>query len=226
MKKIVIHPDYEFCADFINQLPDIFHAEGRTIFKARNELKIFERHGLELVVKSFKTPHFINKVAYSILRASKAERAYKYATILLNKGILTPQPVAYIEIKKHGLLFSSFFVSIKSRFHREIREISNAPDLPEAYPVLDDFACFTAELHRKGIFHKDYTPGNILFGKIGDKYAFELVDLNRMKFREVNPEEGHKVFDKLCFSDELRRYVIQRYTERLTSQLINPEGRR
>ena len=213
MKKTVIHPDYALYSDFINRLPDIFHAEGKTIFKARNELKIFELQGLEFVVKSFKIPHFINKVAYSVLRASKAERAYRYATMLLNKGILTPTPVAYIEIRQYGLLFNSFFVSTKSRFHREIREISNSPDLPEAYPVLEDLARFTADLHRKGIFHKDYGPGNILFGETGDGYDFELVDLNRMKFRKVTLKKGCKAFDRLCLSNDMRRFVTQKYSE-------------
>ena len=211
MKKVVIHPDYAFCADFIDRLPDIFHTEGETIFKARNELKIFEQHGLELAVKSFKTPHFINKVAYSVLRASKAERSYQYASKLLDKGIPTPKPVAYIEIKKYGRLFNSFLVSLKSRFRREIRELIHSPDMPEAYPVLRDFVQFTADIHQKGVFHKDYSPGNILFGKTGDRYEFELVDLNRMQFREVDLKAGCKSFDKLCLRDDLHKFALQQY---------------
>ena len=213
MKKTVIHPDYAFCSDFIHRLPDIFHTEGKTIFKARNEVKIFEQKGVEFVVKSFKTPHLINKIAYSVLRDSKAERAYKYAMILLNKGISTPAPVAYIEIRKYGLLFNSFFVSVKSLFHRELREIANSPDLSEAYPVINDFARFTADLHRKGIFHKDYSSGNILFGKTGDHYDFDLLDLNRMKFRDVDIKTGCKTFDRLCFSEELHRFFLQKYVD-------------
>jgi serine/threonine protein kinase len=213
MKTTVIHPDFDFCADFINRLPEIFHAEGETIFTGRNELKIFKLHGLEFVVKSFKRPHFINKIAYSFLRASKAERAYRYAIMLLHKEISTPAPVAYIEIRKFGLLYDSFFVSIKSRFHREIREIANNPNLSEAYPVLNDFACFTAGLHKKGIFHKDYSPGNILFGKTDEGYEFELVDLNRIKFRKVSMKAGCKNFIRLGLNDEMYRFVTQQYAE-------------
>jgi tRNA A-37 threonylcarbamoyl transferase component Bud32 len=212
MKKVVIHPDYAFCAEFIDRLPEVFHREGQTIFKARNELKIFKYQGLELVVKSFKTPHFINQFAYTALRASKAERAYKYALMLKNKEILTPAPVAYIEIKKFGLLFNSYFISIKSRFNREIRELSNSQHIPpEAYPVLMDFARFTAGLHQKGVFHKDYTPGNILFGKVGDHYEFELVDLNRIKFCEVGQKDGCKNLRKLWFQDDMYRFFAREY---------------
>jgi tRNA A-37 threonylcarbamoyl transferase component Bud32 len=213
MKKVVIHPDYAFCADFIDRLPEIFHAEGETIFKARNELKFFDVQGLEFVVKSFKTPHFINQIAYSTLRASKAERAYSHALILIEKGISTPFPVAYIEIKRYGLLYNNFFVSVKSRFHREIREISDSPDIPETYPVLTDFARFTADLHQKGIFHKDYTPGNILFGKNEDRYDFEVVDLNRMKFCEVTMEMGCRNLRNLYFTKAQFAFIARQYAQ-------------
>ena len=213
MKKVVIHPDYEFCSDFIDCLPDIFHTEGKTIFKARNELKIFEQLGLALVVKSFKITHFINKVAYSTLRSSKAERAYRHALILIEKGISTPTPVAYIEIRKYGLLFNSYFVSLKSRFHREFREISDSPDLPEAYPVLIDFARFTADLHRKNIFHNDYTPGNILLGKIGGGYDFDLVDINRMKFCQVTMKMGCWNLRNLYIAEDQYILIARQYAQ-------------
>ena len=211
--KVVIHPDYAFCADFIDQLPDIFHTEGKTIFKERNELKIFERYGMEFVVKSFKIPHIINQFAYTTLRPSKAERAYRYALILQKKGISTPAPIACIEIKKFGLLFNSYFISKKSRFHREIRELSKTPDLPEAYQILKDFARFTADLHQKGVFHKDYTPGNILFGKTCDCYEFELVDLNRMKFCEITMEMGCRNFHRLCITEAQFAFIARQYAQ-------------
>ena len=213
--KIIINPEFEQYMAFVKAIPQLFHKEGKTIFKARNELKVFEQDGVEFVVKSFKVPHFINQVVYAVLRPSKAERSYKYARTLIDKGISTPTPVAYIEIKKYGLFFNSFFISIKSRFHREIREISNDPDLPEAHEVLSGFARFTADLHQKGIFHKDYTPGNILFGKTGDRYDFELVDLNRMKFGPVAMDKGCRnlynlYFPKHQFVCIARQYAQQR----------------
>jgi serine/threonine protein kinase len=212
MKRVVIHPDYAFCTDFINRLPEIFHSEGETIFKARNELKIFKQQGVEFVVKSFKIPHLINQFAYTTLRTSKAERAYRHAFILEEKGIHTPAPVAYIEIKKFGLLFNSYFIAVKSRFNCEIRELTVSSDLSEAtYQVLSDFARFTADVHQKGILHKDYSPGNVLFGKVGDHYEFELLDLNRMKFCKIGLKVGCKNLNRLCFNDELYRFFAEAY---------------
>lgn len=211
MRKIVIHPDFEKYSAFIEAIPDIFSSEGVTIYKDRNEVKIFDVEGLEFVVKSFKIPHFINKIAYSFIRSSKAERSYTNALEITRKGVLTPTPMAYIEIKKSGLLFNSFYISGKSQYQRELRELSLSPDLPEAYPVLDSFARFTAALHDKGIYHKDYTPGNILFGKTGDSYSFELIDINRMKFCEIDLKMGCQNFSKLCILDDFYRFVAQKY---------------
>ena len=220
MKKVVIHPDYAPCADFINRLPEIFHREGKTIFKARNEVKIFKQQGLEFVVKSFKTPHFINQFVYSTLRASKAERAYRHALILLDKSIWTPIPIAYIEIKKFGLLVNSYFISTKSWLNRELKELSDTPVLPETYSVLTDFARFTASLHQKGVYHKDYSSRNILFGKIFDYYDFELLDLNRMKFCEISLKAGCKNLSRLCLTDDMYRFFAKTYA---TARNVNAE---
>jgi len=211
--KTIINPAYKQYASFVNAIPHLFNKEGKTIFKSRNELKIFEQLGLELVVKSYKIPHFINKIVYSVLRASKAERSYKYAITLIAKGIPTPTPVAYIEIKKYGLLFNCFFISTKSRFYREFREISDSPDLPETYLILNDFARFTSDLHKKCVFHKDYSPGNILFGKTGDQYDFELVDLNRMKFCPVTMEMGCKSLRNLYVMKEQFVFLARQYAQ-------------
>jgi serine/threonine protein kinase len=89
--------------------------------------------------------------------------------------------------------------------------------LPEACPVLTDFARFTADLHQKGIFHKDYTPGNILFGKVGDHYEFELVDLNRMKFGKVSLKDGYKNLHRLCFNDDQYRFFTEAYVAAVKS---------
>jgi hypothetical protein len=42
-------------------------------------------------------PHLINKIVYKKFRKSKARRSYEYATLLLDKGIGTPQPIAFLE---------------------------------------------------------------------------------------------------------------------------------
>lgn len=80
----------------------------------------------------------------------------------------------------------------------EFYEFGNAdPTSDECADVIQAFACYTASLHENGILHRDYSPGNILFDKVGDSYHFSLVDLNRMTFGEVSVEAGCANFARL-----------------------------
>ena len=211
MKKVVIHPDYGFCSDFIERLPEAFHREGKTIFKERNEVKLFQQQGLEFVVKSFKIPHIINKVVYAHFRPSKAKRSYANALLLLEKAIDTPHHVAYIEVRRKGLLYESYYVSEKSPFNREFREICHSPATEEMKSVLVDFAVFAASMHDKHVFHKDFTPGNILFGGKDNHYNFQLVDVNRMTFCPVNMKMGCKHFRSLYITDDQFVIIARHY---------------
>ena len=46
--KEVINPAYGRFEDFVRRVPRIFSEEGKTIYKARNEIKVFEVDGVEL----------------------------------------------------------------------------------------------------------------------------------------------------------------------------------
>ena len=54
--------------------------------------------------------------------------------------------------------------------------------MPYRDEVIRQFAKFTVKLHESGVKFDDYSPGNVLIKKDGDKYEFYLVDLNRMSF--------------------------------------------
>ncbi len=213
MDKIIINPLYREYADFLHALPEIFRKEGTLIYKGRNEVKLFKIRDKELVVKSFKVPHFINRIVYAYFRSSKAARSYCNGMKLMNKHIGTPAPVAYMELRKNGLFHQSFYICEKSRFHREFRELCHYPGMDEADQILTDFAIFSANLHNKDVYHKDYTPGNILFGKVDDKYEFELIDINRMIFCPVDIKMGCKNFDRLCIQDDMYKFVARVYAK-------------
>ena len=84
--KEVINPAYGRFEDFVRRVPRIFSEEGKTIYKARNEIKVFEVDGVELNVKRYRVPFLINRVIYRFFRQPKAVRAYEYALRLVAKG--------------------------------------------------------------------------------------------------------------------------------------------
>ena len=149
----------------------------------RNTIKLFDLNGQSINIKSFKIPNLINKIAYRYFRKSKARRSFEYATNKIEKGIGTPQPIAYLENYNWLGLTSSFYVSEHLVTELTFRELVEIPEYPENEIILRQFTQFCFDLHEKGIEFLDHSPGNTLIKKVGDqKYAFYLVDLNRMNF--------------------------------------------
>jgi len=163
-----------------------FNSEG-TLFGdgQRNKIKLFELEGKTINIKSFKIPHLINKIAYKYFRKSKARRSFEYATTLLEKGIGTPQPIAFFENQDFIGLADSYYVSEHLQCDLTFRELVEIPDFPDNENILRQFTQFSFDLHEKGIEFLDHSPGNTLIKKIVEgKYDFFLVDLNRMEFHD------------------------------------------
>jgi hypothetical protein len=151
----------------------------------RNIIKLFDLGDKTINIKSFKIPNLINKVAYKYFRKSKAKRSFEYATILLERGIGTPQPVAFLENFNWFGLRDSYYVSEHLVTELTYRELVEIPDYPDNENILRQFTRFSFELHEKGIEFLDHSPGNTLIKKKENgNYEFFLVDLNRMEFHE------------------------------------------
>ncbi len=151
----------------------------------RNIIKLFPFQGKTINIKSFKIPHFINKIAYKYFRKSKARRSFEYATTLLQKGIGTPQPIAYFENYDFIGLKDSYYVCEHLDSDLTYRELVEIPDLADHDKILRQFTRFSFDLHEKGIEFLDHSPGNTLIKKNAEgNYDFFLVDLNRMQFHE------------------------------------------
>jgi len=180
----VIHPEFLHQAEEINQIIENFNTGGQMFVDGtRNKIKLFDLGNLTVNVKSFKVPNFINKLVYRTFRKSKARRSYEFANILLEKGIGTPQPIAYFEHFTAFTLQDSYYISAQMETELTFRQLIEIPDYPDHENILRQFTRFTFELHEKGVEFLDNTPGNTLIKKIGEEqYAFFLVDLNRMKF--------------------------------------------
>ncbi|MDD5117488.1 MAG: lipopolysaccharide kinase InaA family protein [Sulfuricurvum sp.] len=195
------NPAFESLKPSFEAIRTIFAQDDHSIHKARNELKIIDIQGIKTVVKSFKVPHVINRIVYSNFRHSKAYKSYHNALRLRELDISTPQPIALIEFFESGLLADSYFISEYFEYDFTIRTPLLEP-LSDREAIFKAFAEYTYELHRKGVWHLDYSPGNILIRRTGDMYAFSIVDINRMEFREITPIQGCENFNKLWASDE------------------------
>ncbi|MDR0940186.1 MAG: lipopolysaccharide kinase InaA family protein [Mediterranea sp.] len=197
MTNIDIAPAYESMRPFIERVPASFEEEGEVIYVGRNLIKKTEVDGTAINIKRYHVPSALNRVVYSFFRTPKGRRAFEYPRILLDKGFETPEPIAYIEERRGGLIAYSYFVSLQLPYRRDFYEFAEAS--AERYAeVAIAFARYTARLHEAGILHRDYSPGNILFDRPDDgAYHFALVDTNRMAFGPVSLERGCANFARL-----------------------------
>jgi hypothetical protein len=206
-----VAPGFGVLENWVKNLPDYFDANGTTIYKDRNEVKVFEELGFQLNVKSFKVPILINRFIYVYLRGSKAARSFRNALRFLALGASTPKPVAYVECLTSGKLRESYYVSLNFEKGFTLWDVF-IKNLSDKENIIKQWVHFTwSQLHWNGIYHLDYSPGNTLIRKVGDKYHFSIVDLNRMKFIPVDFEKGIKNFRKLDTDEETLRLIATEY---------------
>lgn len=182
-----------------------FPPDAINVYEGRNNIAKVERDGMTLNIKSFRKPSFPNNLIYTNFRKSKARRSYEHAARLLEVGIDTPTPVAYVEIKQNGLLTRSYYVSVHSPYSRTLRTWENW-SADERDKVLEDYAALMAKAHSLGILHHDLSPGNILWQTNAEtgKTDFHIVDLNRMSFRgrPLKTSERFSNFRNINFKKE------------------------
>ncbi|MBD3841907.1 MAG: hypothetical protein IE909_08480 [Campylobacterales bacterium] len=214
--KLQLNPKYENFHDTLLNIQTIFKNSNESIHKARNELKIVELNGLKCVVKSFKVPHLLNRIAYTHLREGKAKKSYTNALKLQALHVSTPEPIGIIEFFKSGLLGESYFISVYEPYDFTIREVFHHK-VENTEQILKEFARFSYDLHQKGVWHVDYSLGNILITKLLESYKFSLVDINRMQFKTITPQKGLKNFNKFWAKDKNDLVIIAKEYAKLAS---------
>ena len=213
--KIVINPQYLSLSGFIKSLPENFDNTGEFIYNERNQIKKYEVEGLDIAVKSFKIPILINRIAYTFFRKSKAARSYIHGLGILKRGFSTPAPVAYIETRKCGLMYRSFYISIYDKEKESVRRLMANEDKGDTSLILKDFAHFVAGMHQAGILHIDLSPGNILMSKDSDnRYHFSIIDINRLLLKNhISRKEALQNFERLCLSKEISTQIAGFYAK-------------
>lgn len=208
--EIVINPKYSILNSFITNIPTLFDQEGELVYAGRNQLKCYSVEGYDIIVKRYKVPHLINRIAYTFFRPSKAKRAYEYALKLLDLGVNTPAPIAYIEQKSFGLLNHGYFISIYEKDYTDIRPLMTGEQTNDT--LLQELSIYIAEFHNKGVLHFDMSPGNILYKEVDHHFQFSLIDINRMQFLpKISDEKRFKSFKQLSDNKAVLTRIAQLY---------------
>jgi hypothetical protein len=212
--QITVHPQYKEKEVLIPQLIDVFFDSGDLIVQgARNTIKSNFLGAEKVNIKFFQKPGLFKSIIYSFFRSTKAKRSFDYANYLLENGIATPFPVAYIEQKNSfGLLQDSYYICQQIDYDFTIRELIHDPLFPERNVILEQFAAFTYKMHEARVNFLDHSPGNTLIVKKGEgQFDFYLIDLNRMKFESLSIEARMDNFKKMWLSKTMVKVIAKKY---------------
>ncbi len=209
---ITINPKYESLYPFIQTLPDVFETTGIMLHNKRNVVKRFDLEGMALVVKRYKIPLLFQRIDYTFCRPSKAKRAYLFALRLIELGIQTPEPIAFIECKKGGVFRQGYFVSTLTE-HPDVK--SNLNRLENDKKFFDSLIDYFIFIHDKGFLHGDTNLTNFLFYLEDGDYHFEVIDINRSHFKE-HPSKSDCLNNLMRITRDrnLSRRVVEAYANR------------
>lgn len=178
---ITLAPGYEHLRGFVKSLIQRgVPKEAHLVYRSRRNGNFqTDACGEHLNIKAFKIPSFPNDRIYGTLRKCKAERSYLNAQALEAAGFHTPHPIAYCYRRRGGRMLESYYICSHLDNTFDMRLWA---DNPQASAAMPGMARLLADLHRAGIWHKDFSPGNILVRKGADgTLEYNLIDLNRME---------------------------------------------
>lgn len=212
--KFTVHPHYSHFDSELKKVLQNFFKSGEYVTQGqRNVIKKFEVEGAFFNIKKFKTPNHLQSLVYGFLRKSKAKRSFEYAQKLIDLGINTPFPVAYMERFSLGLR-ESFYVCEHLDYDFDFRELIHNPKFPNREEILRQFTQFTFKLHENNVRFLDHSPGNTLIIENDDlQYEFYLIDLNRMRFEPMDFEKRMHNFRRLWLSKKMIKVMAKEYAD-------------
>ena len=202
---IKISPEYERYREKIEDIVIEGMPKGaEIIYHGRNILYRTMLGDEPVIVKQFRIPNIINAFAYTTVRTSKALRSYENSEKMRELGFSAPKPIAYGENISGIKLVESCYICEEIKGATEMRNWEENPDCENLVRTL---AREMVRLHEAGVWHKDFSPGNVLYtGNAREGYKFHYVDLNRMKFGVHDTKKLYRMFRSMNLNpDETRR---------------------
>ena len=175
------------------------------------ELPLPDGKKVEIVIKEFHSLG-VNKLK-SIFLPAKAFKAWQGGNALIERGIGTPFPVAYLERRKALFLDKSFFLAERLTNVGEIRSLLRELPSSELQELLVSLAQYISLCHKKAVLHSDLSDGNILVRKEDDgRFTFYLIDTNRIRIkRHIGLLKGIKNLIRLGIPPDSQRFFLEQY---------------
>lgn len=203
--RIEINPAFApaVTTDAVMRVVSDFDNCGELVFDGRNKLRRVNICGADVVVKRFKPFNAIRRISRRF-RRSKAIRAYYNGLKLMELGIMTPEPLAYIEVRNWwGALVDSYYICR----YQSLQALETVFDDDDA---LNCFATFAVELHTAGVLHHDLNRTNVCFDP-ANPARFWLIDINRMTFCKPTIRDRRDNLQRFCSSGPMFEKFTAKY---------------
>ncbi len=211
-ENFVVYPEYTHRSKELRNILSNFSNIGEYIVAGeRNDIKKVDLDEITLNIKKFKSPNLFQALVYRFIRKSKARRSYDYALKLLDADILTPFPIAYLEVFSGGLR-ESYYISEHLDYDFDFRTLIHNPRFENRDEILKQFTAFTFKLHENDVNFLDHSPGNTLIvQRDANRYDFYLIDLNRMRFESMDFKKRMRNFRRLWLSKTMIGIMAKEY---------------
>lgn len=197
---------------WLSDLPAVCNAATPEQFLTggRNELIRVSFQGKQLVVKRFRNRGLWKKFAYRI-SSSKARRSFEHSARIIEAGLLSPEPIAWLEVWRGPWLHESFYVSEHLDFAHDAYALKD-PSLPDRLEKAALTGKVCAQLHEAGIAHLDLNSGNILFSQgPSGHWHLHIIDNNRMRFGTVSQRLARSLLVRTEFDGEILDAMLTSY---------------
>lgn len=142
-----------------------------------------------LYLKEYRFPTFMSRMKY-IFR-SPADREWRTAHRIAQRGIPTFEPLAVGTRRRFGLPVASYLISREIEHARPLKDYLLDRECRDdqagwaiRQSILRSLASFVREVHRRGILHRDFHWGNILIDTRDAKNILcYLMDLHRVRLK-------------------------------------------
>lgn len=171
-----------------------------------------ENSRMDCIVKEFR-PRGIDKLKSAFL-PSKALKAWRGSWALIQAGIDTPLPLAFLEKRTRFFLDHALFLAAAVPEADEVRTLLRSHQEGSLDALVQGLADLARKCHTAGILHRDLSDGNVLVRRqVGfDPTAFVLLDTNRVRFqRRIGRIRGIKNLIRLGIPRPHQRKFLQAY---------------
>jgi len=149
----------------------------------RADLLVIKAGGRSVCVKYFHDSRLWVKIR-TLIGLAKGRRGYVAGLRVAKAGVRVPDQLVCVECRPFGptIVVMEMLENVRTVAGWFFNHRSEKGPVVIPRTLIDQFAAFTANLHRQRIFHCDFSPRNVMVQEQDGILQFVLIDLEDLRF--------------------------------------------